>query len=111
MARKAFLIISVVAAAILYTGCSNKQERRPVLTSADITKVIDQMTIIMIHDVTNPPLAARFFSYSCLAGYEVIAGNEKGVNSMYGVLNEYPQIKKPADVSGYDNNLSALIAM
>jgi hypothetical protein len=111
MARKAFLITIVLTVAILYTSCSNKQQRRPALTSADITKVIDQMTIIMIHDVTNPPLAARFFSYSCLAGYEIIAENDKGANSMYGVLNEYPHIKKPAYVSGYNNHLSALIAM
>jgi hypothetical protein len=111
MARKVFLITILFIAALLYTSCSNKQQKRPALTSADITKIIDRMTIIMIHDVTNPPLAARFFSYSCLAGYEIIAENDKSVNSMYGVLNEYPHIKKPVYVSGYDNHLSALIAM
>jgi hypothetical protein len=65
----------------------------------------------MIHDVTNPPLAARFFSYTCLAGYEVVAENDKSVKSMYGVLNEYPVVKKPGFAKGYAYELSALIAM
>jgi len=110
MSTKAFLSTMLLGAAILYTGCSKKQAQ-PVLTSADITKVIDHMTIIMIHDVTNPPLAARFFSYTCLAGYEVVSENDKSVKSMYGILNDYPVVKKPAYAKGYAYQLSALIAM
>jgi hypothetical protein len=111
MRRKAFLALILFTAAISYNGCSNKKQVQPSLTSADITKVIDHMTVIMIHDVTNPPLAARFYSYTCLAGYEVIAENDKSVKSMHGVLNEYPVIKKPAFANGYAYQLSALIAM
>jgi len=111
MKRKALLITILFTAAVLYNGCSNKKQTQPVLTSADITKVINEMSLVMIHDVTNPPLAARFFSYTCLAGYEVISENEKNVKSMHGVLNEYPVIKKPGYASGYAYQLSALIAM
>ncbi|GAB3905120.1 hypothetical protein GCM10028803_35530 [Larkinella knui] len=69
------------------------------------------MTEVMIHDVTNPPLAARFFTYACLAGYEVIAQNDKAYRSMHGVLNDYPAIEKPQDASGYATHLSAILAM
>jgi len=109
MKRKAFLISTLFAAAILYNSC--KKQTQPALTTADITKVIDKMTAVMIHDVTNPPLAARFFSYTCLAGYEVVAENDKSVKSMHGVLNEYPAVKKPGFAKGYSYELSALIAM
>ena len=111
MMRKALLIIILCAAVIFNNGCSNKKQIQPVLTSADITKVINQMSLVMIHDVTNPPLAARFFSYTCLAGYEVISENDKSVKSMHGVLNEYPVIKKPGYANGYAYQLSALVAM
>jgi hypothetical protein len=110
MKRKAFLMIMLCNAIILCNSCGNKK-KQPVLTSADITKVIDEMTAVMVHDVTNPPLAARFFSYTCLAGYEVVAENDKGVKRMHGILNEYPDIKKPLTASGYNYQLSALIAM
>ncbi len=111
MRRKALLTIILFTAAILYNACSYKKQMNPALTTADITKVIDQMTVIMVHDVTNPPLAARFFSYACLAGYEVIAENDQSVKSMHGVLNEYPLIRKPAYSNGYAYQLSALIAI
>ena len=65
----------------------------------------------MVHDVTNPPLAARFFSYTCLAGYEVVAQNDSASKSMHGVLNKYPKIDKPKEIAGYSYQLSALLAM
>jgi len=111
MRRRLLLITILFTAAILYNSCSSKKQAQPQLASADITKVINQMSLVMIHDVTNPPLAARFFSYTCLAGYEVISENDKSFKSMHGVLNEYPAIKKPGFASGYSNELSALIAM
>jgi len=109
MRFKAFLTIIFLTGVIQFNSCSPKKQ--PVLTSADITKVIAKATAIMVHDVTNPPLAARFFSYTCLAGYEVVAENDKTVKSMKGVLNEYPDIKKPAFAKGYNYQLSALVAM
>ncbi|MGZ3871323.1 MAG: vanadium-dependent haloperoxidase [Mucilaginibacter sp.] len=108
MKRKAFLIM-LFAAAILQNGCNKKTQ--PELTNADIAKVIEQMTATMVHDVTNPPLAARFFSYACLAGYEVVTENDKSEKSMHGILNGYPAIKKPGFARGYAYQLSALIAM
>src|SRR3569833_2964876 len=96
------LLITILFTAILSSNCGNKQQS-PKLTSADITKVINKMSLIMIHDVTNPPLAARFFAYTCLAGYEVVSENDKGFKSMHGVLNEYPAIKKPDFANGYSN--------
>ncbi|MGF7039305.1 vanadium-dependent haloperoxidase [Mucilaginibacter lappiensis] len=110
MKKKALLFMLFIAV-VLHNSCKNDKPKQPVLTSMDITKVINQMTEIMVHDVTNPPLAARFFSYTCLAGYEVIAENDKTVKSMHGVLNEYPVIKKPGFARGYAYQLSALIAM
>ena len=51
---------------ITITSCATRTQKEPVLTSDVIARVIDQMTEVMIHDITNPPLAARFFSYACL---------------------------------------------
>lgn len=109
MRFKAYTTIILLAVIGLFSACRNK--KKPVLTSLDIAKVVNQSTQIMVHDVTNPPLAARFFSYICLAGYEVVAENDPAAKSMRGILNEYPDIKKPAFVSGYNYQLSALIAM
>ena len=110
-------IISQIKVAIIFLplifilpSCSQKKAV-PRFENKDISSVITQMTEIMIHDITNPPLAARFFSYSCLAGYEVVSQHDSKFKSMHGVLNDYPGIKKIDSIQSYDYRLAALLAM
>ena len=100
-------IITLLVACI---GCK-RQQKSPEFSCEQISQVITKMTDLMIHDVTNPPLASRFFSYACLAGYEVVSENNKDFKSMHGILNDYPDIQKNDSVKGYSYQLSALLAM
>ncbi|QMU26742.1 vanadium-dependent haloperoxidase [Adhaeribacter radiodurans] len=102
-------ILSFLLVLTLLWGCTRKQPEIQ-FSSRQISQVLAQMTDIMVHDVTNPPLAARFFSYACLAGYEIVAQNDSSSQSMHGILNKYPKIEKP-QISGYSYQLSALLAM
>jgi hypothetical protein len=106
MRKYAFLCIFI---GFFFLGCIKQKQSE--LGSKDISKVITQLTTIMVHDVTNPPLAARFFAYSCLAGYEIVSENEESCHPMQGLLNNYPAIKKPTFAMGYDYRLSAMLAM
>ena len=83
---KKFNFILLLILCVLFS-CKKSEEKIPDLKSEDISKTIQKMTELMVHDVTNPPLAARFFSYACLAGHEVVAQNEPGFKSMHGVSN------------------------
>ena len=76
-----------------------------------INTTVTRMSDIMVHDITNPPLAARFFAYSCLAGYEIVSQNNPHCPSMQGRLNGYPVVKKPDSVERNDYRLAALLAM
>ena len=102
-------LLAVSVLMILLPSCT--QKKQPVFSSKDQAKIIATMTDIMIQDITNPPLAARFFSYTCLAGYEVVSQYDPSFKPMYGRLNGYPAIKKTAPVQPYSNQLSALLAM
>jgi hypothetical protein len=107
--RKGYLFLVLVTGML---GCAEQpQKKLPAFSSNDISQVITHMTDIMIHDITNPPLAARFFAYACLAGYEVIAQNDTAFNTMHGVLNGYPALKRPDSIQHYSVQLSALLAM
>ncbi len=94
---------------IIFSSCSQKKINS--FGSNDISLIVTKMTDIMVHDVTNPPLAARFFSYACLAGYEVISQNDAKFKTMHGLLNNYPEIKKPDSLQSYSYQLAALLAM
>ena len=91
---------SIVLLFFTLFGCKNSTQM-PVLESHEINKVIDRMTNIMVHDITNPPLAARFYAYVCLTGYEVVAQHDTAFHTMKGVLNDYPTIEKPNVSSDY----------
>ncbi|GAC1421049.1 MAG: hypothetical protein NVS1B13_17970 [Flavisolibacter sp.] len=95
---------------VISTGCKTHSVNTS-LNNKDISQVVAHMTDLMVHDVTNPPLAARFFSYACLAGYEVVSQNDTNYKSMNGILNNYPAFKKPDSIAGYSTHLSALLAM
>jgi len=100
--------VILIASIFLLHSCKQKEEIQ--FTNKDINQVITKMTDIMVHDVTNPPLAARFFSYACLSGYETVSENDSSIKSMHGILNGYPQIKKP-QIKNHNYQLTALLAM
>jgi hypothetical protein len=106
--RKLFPLLLI----IIFFACQREKPAAQLqFNSEHISKVVMAMTDLMINDVTNPPLASRFFSYACLAGYEVVAQNDSTYHSMYGVLNQYPRLEKPQGITGYHYQLSALLAM
>jgi hypothetical protein len=109
MKRSSLIILLLFSLFLIASSCHKKN--RPELTNRDVGKVISQMSELMVHDVTNPPLAARFFAYTCLAGYEAVSENDKHIKSMQGVLNEYPVIRVPKQISGYNYQLGAVLAM
>ncbi len=101
----------LVCTVIIINSCKQPPAAPALLNAGAISGVITRMTDLMIHDVTNPPLAARFFSYACLAGYEVTAQNDSSVLSMQGVLNGYPAIHRPDSAAGASYSLAAILAM
>jgi hypothetical protein len=102
-----FLVLLIFVG--LYS-CNKKNEQLQI-SAETIGLITSQMTDVMVHDVTNPPLGARFFSYACLAGYEVVALNDSSIGSMHGILNAFPKIVRPDSIEAYSYQLSAALAM
>ncbi len=102
--------VSVCIITILLSSCKPKQPIQN-WSSNDISYVITEITNLMVHDITNPPLAARFYAYACLAGYEVISQQDKQYKSMHGILRDYPEIKTPEADGTFSYPLAALLAM
>jgi hypothetical protein len=105
---KRYLIFIVLT---LGAGTDSCRRQGPLLNNNDISKVIGEMTNVMVHDVTNPPLAARFFAYTCLAGYQIVQQEDSRVRDLKDVLNGYDQLSFPEKIKGCDYRLSAMLAM
>src|SRR4051812_36407294 len=94
----------------LLAGCGRKTLKGPSFTNADISKVITRMSDIMVHDITNPPLAARFFAYAALAGNEIVTERDSSCAPFQKALNGYPAfIAAKKNTDGWQ--LAALLAM
>lgn len=102
-------MLSSLLLMIMIIACKTNSKKENIIPAADIDTVVRRMSDIMVHDVTNPPLAARFFAYTFLAGYEVVSQNNSSFKSMKGILHDYPSIKKPA-IQKYNYQLAALLA-
>ena len=91
-------------------SCIQRSNNAQPPEKAVISSVVEKMTEIMVHDVTNPPLAARFFAYACISGYEIVAQHDSLYASMHGRLNNFPVIREAA-TTGYDYRVSVILAM
>lgn len=100
----------ILIATIFFASCTRKQAPAEI-DNLYLSRVYNKMTDMMVHDISNPPLAARFYAYASLAGYEIISQNDPDYPSMYGKLNEYPQIEKPAGLEQQHYQIAALMAI
>jgi len=103
---KTYLLLLLLVGAL---SCKTNSSNEIIIPAADIDTVVRAMSDIMVHDVTNPPLAARFFAYTFLAGYEIVSQNNPSIKNMHGILNDYPAIEKPG-IKKYNYQLAALLA-
>ncbi len=65
------------------------------------------LTMVMIHDVVNPPAASRFYTYCLLGAHEIVARQQTGIASPASVVRDF----KPLDLTQqehYDYQIAAL---
>jgi len=91
-------------------GCQSPVTAPKQLGTDAIDRVLEQSTEMMVHDVSNPPLAARFYAYTCLAGYQALTFFNPAGPDFTDSLNGYIpyQGKKVADA---DAQLTSIMAM
>ena len=89
-------------------GKSNKDFKldNPVI----IDQVLNQCTEMMVHDVSNPPLATRFYAYVCLAGYQTLAAFELQPENWLDSLNGYTSYAG-VKIAQADPGLSTALSM
>ena len=97
------LLLSIV-------GCKSESSRKE-LPSRWLVQAYDAMTEVMVRDVTNPPLAARFFAYASLAGNELVAFHDSSISTMKGKINAFEGILLPETSNPYHAQAASLLAI
>jgi hypothetical protein len=74
----------------------------------DVQQQVWSLTEVMFHDVTNPPAAARFYSYAVLTGYEIISELDTTVPAFQKKLKSYPDFLSASGQNKINKELAAL---
>src|SRR5687768_2439978 len=96
------LLMAIVGIAFL-SGCGSNRDHKGKLNNQDIGNLVGEMSELMLHDVTSPPLAARFFGYTFLSGYEILSAHDSAYKRFTGRLNNYPVLDKPGSTKVPDS--------
>lgn len=68
------------------------------------------VTMVMIHDVVNPPAASRFYTYCMMGAYEIVAQNNKQITSPTKFIRSIDPITITA-APAYDYQIAALYSI
>lgn len=88
MIRKIYVLLSFVAVA----HCALAQtpaSAQPAYLALD--KAINSVSAVMIHDVVNPPAAARYYNYFMIGPYNLVALNNKDIVPIGNFIKTYTQ--------------------
>ncbi|GAA3995172.1 vanadium-dependent haloperoxidase [Mucilaginibacter dorajii] len=50
---------------------------------------VNAVTMVMVHDVVSPPVAARYYAYTMMGAYNIVAANNKSIPQLQKVVKDY----------------------
>ncbi|QJW89268.1 vanadium-dependent haloperoxidase [Spirosoma taeanense] len=75
--------------------------------AARLQPTVFAVTMVMIHDVVNPPAASRFYTYCLLGAHEIVAQQRNGIVSPASFTRNFPHIQINSK-ERYDYRIAAL---
>lgn len=74
-----------------------------------IKPAVFSLSMVMMHDVVNPPAASRYFAYCMMGAYTIIAQNDSSLHSLESIVHSWPKDLKPKQNNGnYDPQIAAM---
>ncbi|MCY7358476.1 MAG: vanadium-dependent haloperoxidase [Rudanella sp.] len=90
---------------VSFTNGKSKQD-----FSARLQPAVFAVTMVMIHDVVNPPAASRFYTYCLLGAHEIVSHHQQSVVSPARFVRDFKAVD--LDISKpYDYQIAALFCI
>jgi hypothetical protein len=86
------------------TGVAQKS-RDQALTNY-LRPAVFSLTMVMVHDVVDPPAASRYYAYALLGAYDLAARHNKGLVPASAFIRHYPAAEAGQD-KDYDYRIAA----
>src|SRR5687768_9620918 len=87
-------------------------QRQAIPEPLQLGKALNAISMVMMHDVVSPPVAARYYAYSLLGAYELISLANDEIPAPGTFIKDYPAINQVSLSSGkYDYRIAAYYCM
>src|SRR5579871_3390720 len=77
------------------------------LFEEDIQPAVFSVSKVMMHDVTNPPAASRFYAYCMIGAYEIVSQNNPSFTSLSKLIKNYTPHIISVNKNEYDYKIAA----
>lgn len=105
---KYFLVLTVF---LVFACSTNSVEDKAIAHNPEfLHRSVKEITDRIVHDIFSPPVAARIYAYSCIAGYEAMVPSDSNYNSLSGQLNGLEPVPQPDETLEYCFPLASIQA-
>lgn len=105
----AVLICSSFMAAAQTTAAKKKAvQRNEAAFTRYLQPAVFSLSKIMMHDVVNPPAAARYYAYCMLGAYEIVSQNDTTLTALDHLLKQYKRPVINTKRNSYDPRIAAI---
>ncbi len=102
------LLFSVV---LISCSSDDSEWRTTVERPSFVHRSVKQVTDVIVHDIFSPPVAARIYTYMCVAGYEAAIHHDKKYVTLAGQLTGLEPVPQPQADLEYCFQLASVQAM
>ncbi|TDW96685.1 vanadium-dependent haloperoxidase [Dinghuibacter silviterrae] len=87
--------------------CQAQNGKEKVLTDY-LRPAVFSLTMVMVHDVVNPPAACRYYTYAMLGAYDLVSAHDTAIARPSGFIQGFPKGEPDA---GYDYKVAAAFSI
>ncbi|MBW8685246.1 vanadium-dependent haloperoxidase [Chitinophaga rhizophila] len=97
---------------LLILVCQSGYAQQHKTTFTDyIQPAVFSLSMVMMHDVVNPPAACRFYGYATMAAYSIVAAHNREVPAASSFIRSYPEIAVHDSGRVYDHRIAAVYSI
>ncbi|GAB3637721.1 hypothetical protein GCM10027422_33110 [Hymenobacter arcticus] len=84
----------------------------PAAEQLNPSKALDSINMVMVHDVISPPAASRFYAYSMLGSYSIVAARNKSLPTAQHLVKGFTtDLRLDTVKAAYDYQIAAYYSM
>jgi hypothetical protein len=102
-------LTTLALSALLCNGASAQQRRAA--APLDPAKALDIINMTMVHDVISPPAAARYYAYSMLGAYGIVAAHNRNLPAPQHLAKGFAALRLDTVKATYNYQVAAYYSL